>query len=185
MDCSSVPEIHYYLLDNPLENPDFNQQPKHDKILGVQLFDIAPLYDQDKIVYRESFYEAKFYNYHRWIAPPDEMITAETIDHITNSSLFKNVIQYPSTLNVDYILKGNILAFEEWDQENQWFSHIRLMVELFDMRGKNTLWKEIIEVKNPVAEKQPLELVKSINQSFKECMEKVIYQIDLSISANY
>ncbi|MBN1155194.1 membrane integrity-associated transporter subunit PqiC [candidate division KSB1 bacterium] len=184
VNCSSVPEIHYYLLDYQLNDTDSYQQPKFDKILGVQKFDIAPLYDQDKIVYRESVYEGKFYNYHRWIAPLDEMITEKTIEHITASDLFQNVIRFPADVKVDYILAGKILAFEEWDQDQQWFAHIRLMLELIESNDRTTLWKDIIDIKNPVPRKQPLDLVKAMNEGFKESIENTLIELESSISGN-
>jgi len=182
-DCSSIPETHYYLLDYPIDHAVINENPKHNLTLGVLKFEVDPLYDQDKIVYRESLYEGKFYNYHRWISPPADIITQKIIEHIGASNLFMKVDLFPSHAKPDFLLRGKIKAFEEWDQNNQWFSHVNIMFELIDFQQENVVWKEHVDVKNPVAEKKPLQLVESINETLKQCVEHALENIDNSLSS--
>ena len=63
--CGSIPEMHYYMIDYTLK-PAKETDVKHPVIIGIDIITTEPTYDTDRIVYRDSPFEVKFYNYHRW-----------------------------------------------------------------------------------------------------------------------
>ena len=126
--CGKIPETHYYTLSYPsVENR--TTSPKLDKIIAVKKFLADPPYDQDRIVYRESLYEVKFYNYRRWICSPREMLTESAVQHLRKSGLFAGVVHAQSGHSSHYVLTGRILQFEEWDEGVNWQAKIKLWLD--------------------------------------------------------
>ena len=166
--CSRIPETHYYLIDYPIEPSQENAQPIYNVILGVARFKADPLYDQTKLVYREAPYEGKYY--HRWITTPAEMVTDKVIEQLSHSDLFRNVLSFPRFTQVDFVLTGKIKAIEEWDQGNQWFARVRIRFELLDKTGSKLIWQTDIEKQNLVGKKTPADVVKCINNSVQQCV---------------
>ncbi len=179
--CGTVPEIHYYMIDSTAETFKVDN-PKFDKILGIDKFKTEVLYESDRIVYRESPYEVKFYNYHRWITPPSEIVTEKAIEQISASGLFRQVVPFPHICDLDYLIRGTIKAFEEIDEKDGWYALVRLKVEFIDMKSNSILWQDIISKKIKVSAKKPVQLVKAIDVSLTECIHSVIPHLEQKLA---
>ena len=177
--CSgSIPETHYYLIDYPLELKSQQTEPVHQVTIGVERFQAMPLYDDERLVYRDSPYEGKYYNYHRWITTPEQMITDKVIEQLNSVNLFDQVVAFPRFSNVDYVLRGTIKSFEEWDEGDVWYARVRLEFNLVQTANSNLVWQKTIEKKNKVVKKNPAELVKGINTSLQQCIEEAQQNLD-------
>jgi len=172
--CSSnIPDTHYYLIDYPIEPKSNKSEPVHKTILGVERFKANPLYKDERLVYRESQYEGKYYNYHRWITNPEELITNKVIEQLNASNLFEQVVAFPKYSHVDYVLHGIIKALEEWDEDDQWYAIVNIAFKLVDRKTNQIVWQNSIEKKNKVSKKNPPEVVKEINMGVKQCIEEL------------
>jgi len=176
--CSSIPETHYYLIDYPVTGIEENSNPVYNIILGVTKFNVDPLYSDGRLVYRENPYEAKYYNYHRWITEPGKMVTDKTIDQLSASNLFKMVVLFPRISQCDYILIGNIKALEEWDEKKQWFANVKIDFKLLDKKSHKLIWKKTVEKQNPVIKKSPFEVVTGINECVRLCVEEIQQELN-------
>lgn len=177
--CSSnIPEMHYYLIDYPVTLSNGPTDPVYDVILGIEKFNALPPYKEDRLVYRVSPYEGKYYHYHRWITTPDEMITEKTIEQLRASKLFAQVVAFPGFSQVDYVLRGAIKALEEWDEDGQWYARVQITFELLDKKTDQMVWQKSLERKNLVSKKIPAEVVKGINIGVQQCVEEVQRELD-------
>lgn len=179
---SRVPETHYYLIDYPLDPKSQQIEPAHHKTIGVERFRAMPLYNDERLVYRDSPYEGKYYNYHRWITTPERMITNKMIEQLNSSNLFDQVVAFPRFSNVDYILRGTIKTLEEWDENNAWYARVRLEFNLVETTGYDLVWQKTIEKKNKVIKKTPAEVVKGINSCVQQCIEEAEQELDALFS---
>lgn len=180
----SIPEIHYYLIDYPIVKKSDKSEPVYHIVLGIERFEAAPLYKEERLVYRDSPYEGKYYHYHRWIISPEEMITNKVIEQLRATNLFEQVVPFPKFSQVDYILSGTIKALEEWDEEDQWYARVTLAFELIHRKSNQIVWQETIEKRNQVSKKSPVEVVKGINLSVEQCIQDVQKSLD-DIFSNY
>ena len=179
---SRVPETHYYLIDYPLEAKPQQAEPVHKITIGVERFQTTPLYNDERIVYRDSPYEGRYYHYHRWITPPDQMITQKVIEQLNNSNLFEHVVAFPRFSNVDYVLRGTIKALEEWDENDAWYARVRIELKLVKTSSYDFVWQKTIEKTNKAIKKTPAELVKGINTSVQQCIEEAEHELDVLLS---
>jgi len=169
----SAPEMHFYLIDYPVEMKRSSAETTQGMVLGVNRFKVQPLYDETRLVYRDSPYEGKYYHYHCWVAHPADMVTDKAVEHLAASGAFASVLELPQLLRVDYALNGTLLALEEWDEADQWYARVKLAVELIDMKTETIIWQKTLERKNPVGKKTPLDVVKGLNLGIQQCFDEV------------
>lgn len=183
--CGSVPRTYYYRIDYATEGAE-NPNPIYPVTLGIQQFTTDVLYESDKIVFRDSPYEAQFYHYRRWIAPPKKIVTEKVVAQFEIAGLFGKVVKIPSTTKIDYILRGNIEAFEEWDDGENWFGVVTIDFTLENSISKDILWRNVITKSSQVQKKVPIEVVKAISNSLNEVVKSGIAQIrnDMNLSKN-
>ena len=176
--CSSAPKTHFYLIDYPVPVAKENSHPVHKVVLGITKFTTEPLYADGRLVYRENPYEGNYYFYHRWITSPGKMVTDKTIEQLTASNLFQQVVSFPRQTQCDFILDGNIRALEEWDENNKWFAKVKIDFELLERTSKKLVWKKTIEKQNPVIKKSPFEVVTGINECVKQCVDEIQQELN-------
>jgi ABC-type uncharacterized transport system auxiliary subunit len=98
--------------------------PRHktskDVILDVAQFSIDAAFSTKSFVYRksQSEYETDFYN--QFLIRPEEMITEKTRRWLSESGLFKLVLEPGSYTNATHSLEGNIIAlYGDFSNESQ------------------------------------------------------------------
>ncbi|MDZ7332698.1 MAG: PqiC family protein, partial [candidate division KSB1 bacterium] len=173
-----IPDMHYYLIDFPITQASGNQSPFHNITLGVMRFDAAPLYQEERLVYRDSPYEGKYYHYHRWVSQPAQMITDKTIEQLRAANLFALVVPFPKYSRIDYLLQGTIRALEEWDEGDQWYARVQIEFEVTDRKSQQLSWHTVIEQKVPVQKKTAAEIVQGINLGVERCLVELVKQLN-------
>lgn len=174
----SIPEMHYYLIDYPVPPKKNKSEPLHPVVLGIERFEATALYKEERLVYRDSPYEGKYYHYHRWITSPEEMITEKVIEQLSASSLFEQVVAFPKFSQVDYVLQGVIKAIEEWDEGDDWYARLQISFTLVPRTKDQVLWQKTIEKKNKTPHKSPAEVVRSINVSAQQCITELEQELN-------
>ncbi len=172
--CGGVPETYYYTVA-PLA---LNAQPPEANdshsartiVLGVKKFSAEALYDDDRIIYRESPYEVKYYHYRRWAATPRLLVTDEIIKQLYAARICRNVVSFPSNKHVDYVLTGRIVSFEEWDRGEQWFGRVAFTAQLYDPVSQQLLWSEVFEAETRAEKRIPAAVVEAIAKSLEKCI---------------
>ncbi len=179
--CGGVPPTYYYRIHYDM--PKHNSPDPVPVTIGIQPFDADVLYKGDRIVYRNSEYQVQFYHYHRWVAPPNKIVQESVLEQFQSSGVFQEVVNYPPSVTVDYILKGNIKAFEEWDEENSWYGLVSIAFELQHGESGGIVWQNTLWEKTKVTENKPVSVVKAISESLKIVVKKAIREIEQNIKS--
>jgi len=180
--CGGVPETYYYTL---AFEPDKKTTDGHAPLpfaLGVQKFESEVIYDDDRIIYRDSPFEVKYYFYRRWVAPPRHLVTEKVVNYLSDSGLFEKVTTYPSPANVKYVLSGRLLAFEEWDEPNNWYGKVVFTASLHEPTTQRVIWKSKFEHLQPVTKKIPAAVVEALSLSMKKCLDELAKSIANELS---
>ena len=82
----------------------------------VGRFAAAPPFDTDRVATREGASRWTFAVYHRWAAPPGEMVAARLREALGRLNLFGAVFTPPAPLDTDYRLGGAVRGLW-WDRE--------------------------------------------------------------------
>lgn len=180
--CGGVPVTYYYQVNYELPNPGVGN-PALPITLAIQQFDANILYEGERIVYRDSPYEVKYYHYRRWVAPPRIIVTQKVLDQYKASGIFRQVVMMPSPVDADFILRGRIKAFEEWDEGDSWYGLVNLSFELQNTASKEIVWENEYSEKTTAQQKDPVKVVEAISQSLKLVIEKSIEDVNQSLKS--
>ena len=135
--------IRYYQLD---ESP-FVSQPRGEPLeTGVAVLNIRtrPRYDVE-MLNRDASGRITYSEYERWIETPTEMVTRLLIRALGESDAFGYVGPTRSLRSADYVVDGDILAFDNVsdDEGNRAEFIVRLEVRHID--DSRVLWSDTIE----------------------------------------
>jgi ABC-type uncharacterized transport system auxiliary subunit len=172
--CGGVPETYYYTLAFEHDAPRHDGHAPLPFALGVEKFQSEVIYDDDRIIYRDSPFEVKYYFYRRWVAPPRHLVTEKVLSYLSDRGLFEKVTTYPSIVNVKYVLNGHLLAFEEWDERNNWYGKVAFKASLSEPSTQRVIWQGKFEHLQPVAKKIPAAVVEALSLSMKKCLEDLV-----------
>lgn len=97
---------HYYVLEAERRGPLLTEQGQD--VLDLRRFTIASAYKSRELVYRTADREYKTDFYHELLTSPAVMITDKTRQWLSESGLFKAVVDSASNVEAGYILEANI-----------------------------------------------------------------------------
>ncbi|MBF0224227.1 MAG: membrane integrity-associated transporter subunit PqiC [Desulfobacterales bacterium] len=179
-------KIEYYTVDyESLTYSDFKQLPV---TIRVEHFLPAPFYKSDKINYSSERFKRDFYEYHRWRAYPDDIISYFIERDFKNSALFKGVFNVNSTNPVSYVVQGTVEDFFEQDSVNKWEAVVSLSVTLIDDNesnfNKKILFQKTYTSKKECKEKTAKSLAEAMSLAMKDVSNSIILDVYNFISTN-
>lgn len=179
--CAGTPITRFYVVEIP-DQPATNKTFKFPVSIGITRTIANDPYTDDRLIYRESVYEFKFYHYHRWVVQPSRMITDKLVTRLKTSGLFKNVM-YQSAENIpDYVLNSHLKSFEEWDRGEQWFGKINLWICLKNQKTHEIIWEKEIQKMHPATERTPLAVVQALSAGLEVCLQEILVELEQEFS---
>lgn len=103
-------KIDYYTLE--YETLPFEQKGKDiplSSILRLERFSIAPLYNTDRIIFRDRDFKRTSYRYHRWRNNPADLVTFYLGRDMRNSGRFQAVTSYNSSIPYTHKVEGELM----------------------------------------------------------------------------
>ena len=123
-------------------------------------------------MFRTSAYEVNYYEYHRWLRPPAELVTEQVQKLLASSEMFRRVHPYAFELYSDYIVQGRILMFDQWYTGEASSVQVAIQYQLVDPEQDQIVWMDTVET---TAAASNLEIVETI-KAFEVALQKNILQ---------
>jgi len=177
--CSSMPVVRYYFLSYDISH---NSNPKYPYILGIEKFNSDEVYNNDNIIFRDTPYEVKFYVYKKWASYPKTLVSEKAVEHMKASGLFKSVRFYPDYYNIDYLLRGHIKSFEEWDKEDGWYAKFAIESEFMNVHNDSTLFVLRTDKMIKANGNNVLEVAIAMSKCVQETFDEITKKIDETLS---
>ncbi len=178
-----IPTTYYYRIDYASAGQN-NHAVSLPYTIGVAQFGADALYENDRLVYRESPYQAQFYNYRRWVAAPKKLVTENVIKQYQKAGIFQRVVRIPSAYKINYILRGDIQGFEEWDDGDQWFGVVTVGFRLQEVSSSEIVWENVVSESTLASKKAPVAVVQAISESLNRVVHTSILQINDYLKLN-
>jgi ABC-type uncharacterized transport system auxiliary subunit len=135
--------------------------------LGVRPFTSATRY-RDRILYRLSEVEIGFYEYDRWVEPPEEMVTQVVFSMVRASGLFRQVVSASTVQLPAWILSGELTRFDEVRKSGNSRAECWLRVELRRARDERLLWSETLRAAVPLTQETPRALAQAMSRAVQQ-----------------
>lgn len=184
MGCVSSPMKKYYQINlediGMGENHSFDLKTI-DKILLVDKIDMEEIYNDYRLVYRESPYQLNYYSYKFWIKKPDRVIRDAIVQYLSNKKIFKKVTIEFLEGEPDLIMKIKTNIIEEYDFGENWFAHLSMKFKITDFKsGKLILAHEFDKKKRMDIKKVdnvPVCLSKILKQELDKTINNLLKKI--------
>lgn len=179
----SARHVDYYTLEYP--PPKAAVRAPVPAVLAVHLFQVAPAYNTNKIVYREKEFVRNTYNYHKWRANPAEMVSYFLARDLQQSAVFKAVFTPDQSQPVTHILTGVVDEFFEHDSDQKWDAVLSVSVTLLKAKEPDISRKVVSQkeyhVRKPCEHKNPQALAAAMSLAMAELSQMVLDDISLAL----
>jgi ABC-type uncharacterized transport system auxiliary subunit len=156
--------------------------PQHknskDMTLGVQSFSIDTTFNTKSFVYRktQSEYENDFYN--QFLINPDDMITEKTRGWLSESGLFKWVLEAGSYADATHILEGNIIAMYG-DFRDESLPKATMIIRFFIIKesDKSITFGKTYEAQSTIESRDAESLVEAFDNSLTDILTNLEHDL--------
>ena len=152
--------------------------------VGIEVFEVEPPYDQDRIVYRKDpkSPECGFYSYHRWAAPISRMLPRLTADGLTGMPGVSVITPIVAGGRYDALLAGTVVALVEVDTHDGHEAQVRLRLELRRPTGES-IWDETLDQMMITRSATVEAVVKGMNAALSDLIRQARPGIEAAIAS--
>jgi ABC-type uncharacterized transport system auxiliary subunit len=170
--CGGIPKTHYYTVSMPAVGP--VNDPKTAFVLDVERFRAPEALRDDRILYYQSPTEMNFYNYHRWVSAPVDMTADLVARRLRDMDVFREVRLFPHSKPGDFVLKGNLLNFEELDYQSGGGVRVGLEMTLVRTSDNKVVWSDRRQEMRGVTGKGVDSVVKTLNDATAQVLNELL-----------
>lgn len=137
--CMSSAGKQYHQLFLPLnrisqDTGSTTPKPLIDKIIMVEETATDDIYNDYRVVYRESPYQLNYYSYQFWAKKPGKLVRDVILEYFRGNRLFKQTIGRFSEGNPDLLIRATVHIIEEIDLSYTWFAHLKMDIQVKDFK---------------------------------------------------
>jgi cholesterol transport system auxiliary component len=171
--------VEFYILEYNL--PIISDLKPLSHIIRLDRFSVSPIYNTDRIIFRDGSFKRDTYFYHKWRANPGDLVTYFLARDIKASGLFSAVIENDSKLPSSYLIEGSVDEFYERDAEDKWEAvlsiGITLMAEMEPDISKRVIFQKTYRVAEPCRQKNPRALIEAMSTAMSKASSDIIKDI--------
>ncbi len=172
-------KIEFYTLEyNP---PVISDLKPLSHIIRLDRFGVSPIYNTDRIIYREGSFKRDTYFYHKWRANPGDLVAYFLSRDIRASGLFSAVIENDSKLQSSYLIEGSVDEFYERDAEDKWEAVLSIGITLMAERepdiSKRIIFQKTYRIAEPCRQKNPRALIEAMSTAMLKASSDIIKDI--------
>ncbi len=120
-----------------------------------------------KIYYQDSNLQESYYLYSQWSKSLNRILMSVLVDTLQNSGIFKRVVDYSSTAEVNYILETSIYKFEHKITQNGSFADIEIEVRLLNSINNKVIKSKLFKYKTPCTSTDAKGFVEAANETME------------------
>ncbi|MCL2284470.1 MAG: PqiC family protein [Fibromonadales bacterium] len=173
-----VIESSYYQLDYVPTPKEMLNSAAYPYTIRVKDFDVAEAYRRNNIVYRQSPYQLHYYNYELWAVKPEYLISDVLFRHLEAAKMFVEVRRSIDVEEPDFTISGTIRALEEYDNQDEWYAHLAINMNLQDNRTKRIVWSREWDYRKKVSNLEPIYVVRGLSELLELINNEAISDID-------
>jgi len=162
-----------FILETSRNRP--RQKISKDVILDVQSFSVNTTFSTKNLVYRkgESEYETDFYN--QFLIRPEDMITEKTRNWLSESGLFKWVLEPGGYTDATHMLEGNIIAlYADFRDESSPKATMKIRFFLVKLSGKSIVFGKTYEAVSEVGDRT----AESLIEAHENCLANILSDLE-------
>lgn len=172
-------KIDYYTLE--YDAPGISNLHTLPLVLQIERFQVAPVYNTSKIIYRQRPFTRDAYTYHMWRANPGDLVSYFLARDFQQSLVFKAVATHNKGLLSSHILQGTVDEFYEHDGKDYWEAvlsvSITLMVNNETDISNRILFQKSYNARKACSQKNPRALAAAMSEAMTDISKSIITDI--------
>ncbi len=182
--CSETALVtqHYFLGSPEVPSGLSKQAPRYPQLLLVKKVTSMPPYNTTNVVLKLRTAEVRFYNYAKWVSPPDEMIHHYLTRSLTFSQLAEVATARKSQREA-YYLDVEVQEFAQVFVKNQPHGSLTLFVGMSHTRSKTYDWYRVYNAKIPAKSDQPYDVALALNRGVKQITQALLQDLELFLAS--
>lgn len=153
-------------------SPAFAGRPPINELLRVERFSGARAFDSTAMIYRSGPSALNTYGYHRWKAPPADMVTDLVLRDLRKSGLFKAVFSEYDEADARFALQGRLEEFLEIEDRGSRNALISLDITLLDRSRRDpaqgVLFQKGYRALEPLDGRTPGALARAMSRAMEQ-----------------
>ncbi len=180
---SQSKRISYYALDS--RSPKVEGLSPLPFTLKILPFSSIKPYNTRRIIYKEGRFNLDSYAYHRWIAPPGDMVSQIIIRDFRESGLFKAIISGNVPLPSSFYLEGTVEDFLHSGMKEEGRAILKVNIILFKKKGLNPdiIFQKTYSASTPCPETMPEDIARAMSSSMEVISRDILMDIYKIIKA--
>ncbi|MDR2584294.1 MAG: PqiC family protein [Fibromonadaceae bacterium] len=178
-----VKENSYYQLDYVPTPKEMLNESSYPYSVRIKDFDVSEAYRRNNIVYRQSPFQLRFYNYELWAVKPEYLVSDMLFRHLSAAKVFSDVRRSIDVEEPDFTISGTIRALEEYDNQDEWYSHLAMNMHLQENRTKRVLWSREWDYRKKVSNLETIYVVRGLSELLEYINNEAIADIDSVINS--
>jgi len=172
-----APAIDYYTLEYPPPVAAGDRE-KFPVAVQIRRFQVSPVYNTDRIVYRNQDFARNEYFYQRWRANPGDLLAFALERDLQHAAIFEAVFGWGAYCPCAYEIAGSVDEFLEEDHSSYWEAVLAVNITLMKT-GVPDATRGIVFQKNYRArercpEMNPAGLAAAMSRAMAEVSKQVI-----------
>ena len=162
-----------FVLETSRSRP--HRKISKDVILDVHSFSVNRTFSTKSLVYRkgESEYETDFYN--QFLVRPEDMVTEKTRTWLSESGLFKWVLEPGGYTDATHMLEGNIIAlYADFRDESSPKATIKIRFFLVKLSGKSIVFGKTYETASDIGDRT----AESLIEAYENCLANILSDLE-------
>ena len=156
-------------------------------VIRVLQFSISPVYNSNRIIYRDKSYKRQAYSYHKWRANPAQLVTYFLSRDLQASGIFKAVLPGDSRVAPAYLVEGTVDEFLEVAGNDNWQAVLAVSIVLLDENqpdiSQKVLFQKTYRTRKPCDLKNPRALAAAMSVAMSEVSLGIINDLFNTLAA--
>jgi len=154
--------------------------------LLVERFQVSPLYDGERIAFREGDFTRGGYDYHRWRANLGDLIAYFLARDLRSCGLFRDVHAMGSPVPTDFTIAGCVEEIVEIDKADGWDALLAVTITLVKTGepdpSRQVLMQKHYRSTKACGQKNPRAVVEALSRAMAEISGHVIADVHGQLS---
>lgn len=176
-------KIDYYTLEYDPPNTQYENPLPH--VLNVVTFQVSPVYDADRFLFRDNAFKRNEHFHHRWRTNPGDLITSYLVRDLSQAALFRAVISSEAVPTYSHIITGTVEEFFQQMQNRKSMAVLSVQITLTDHQISDITDSILLQKRytqhQRLRENTPAGFVEAMSQAMRQLSENIIKDIYASL----
>jgi len=177
--------IEYYTLE--YDPPAAVERQALPYVIRVLQFSVSPVYNSNRIIYRDKSYNRQAYSYYKWRANPARLVTYFLSRDLKESGIFKAVLPGESRVAPAYLVEGTVDEFLEVAGNENWHAVLAVSIVLMDENqtdiSQKVLFQKTYRTRKSCEKKHPRALAAAMSLAMSEISVSIIDDLFNNLAA--